>query len=283
MNAAHEESGATAGESALSDLRWRRVEKGDAKLEPRDAGLRFRLRDAASAQYSNAQIDDYQGLPRREFTWRPPLRLTVRARFSHLPATGKTPQSGLKGTAGFGFWNDPFLMTEPRAPALPRAAWFFHASPPSNMKLDLETPGYGWKAATIDALRPAALLLASLALPAVLLMNVRALYRRLWPPIQRRLNVAEAVVGVDTREWHTYELAWGNERARFTVTAEGARPRQVLDAPAPHGPLGFVMWMDNQYLVATPWGRVRWGVLDVPGEQWLDVSHLAIEPVSDES
>jgi hypothetical protein len=184
----------------------------------------------------------------------------------------------LKGTAGFGFWNDPFLMTEPRAPTLPRAAWFFHASPPSNMKLDLETPGCGWKAATIDALRPAALLLAPLALPAVLLMNLRPLYRKLWPPIQRRLNMAEALVDVDTREWHTYALEWGTERARFTVAAEGAQPRQVLEAPAPHGPLGFVMWMDNQYLVATPWGKVRWGVLDVPGAQWLDVSHLSIEP-----
>ena len=283
MSAVREEFGATAGQSALSDPRWRRVEKGSGTLEAEGSGLRFCLRDAAAAGYSNAQIDDYQGLPRREFVWRPPLRLTVRARFSHLPATGDTPQSGLKGTAGFGFWNDPFLMTEPRVPALPRAAWFFHASPPSNMKLDLGTPGRGWKAATIDALRPAALLLAPLALPAMLLMNVRALYRRLWPPIQRRLNVAEALVNVDTREWHIYELAWGTERARFTVAAEGAQPRQVLDAPAPHGPLGFVIWMDNQYLVATPRGKVRWGVLDVPGEQWLDVSHLAIEPVPDES
>jgi len=287
MKAIYEGFETTAGGTALSDPRWRRVEKGSGTLEPRDGGLRFCLREAASARYSNAQIDDYQGLPRREFAWQPPLRMAVRARFSHLPApiTGDAPQTraGLTGTAGFGFWNDPFLMTGLRVPALPRAAWFFYASPPSNIKLDLDMPGYGWKAATIDAQRPASLLLAPLALPAVLLMNLRPLYRALWPPIQRRLNVAEAPVQADTRQWQTYTLEWGTERARFSVTAGGQQPRQVLEAPAPHGPLGFVMWMDNQYLVATPWGKLRWGVLDVPGEQWLDVSHVAIEPLSDET
>ncbi len=265
----------------LNSLHWRRVEKGDAALQLQEGTLHLSLSDATSSRYSNAQIDDYQGLPRSNFAWRPPLRLTVRARFSHLPATPEgRPAAGraLAGTAGFGFWNDPFLMTELRAPALPRVAWFFYASPPSDMKLDLQVPGYGWKAATVDALRPAALWLAPLALPAILLMNLRPLYRALWPPIQRRLNVAEALLDVDTRQWHTYELDWGLERASFRVAARGGPPQQVLEAPAPRGLLGFVMWMDNQYLVATPWGRLRWGLLDVPGEQWLEVDHLVIEP-----
>jgi hypothetical protein len=39
------------------------------------------------------------------------------------------------------------------------------------------------------------------------------------------------------------------------------------------------MWLDNQYLVVTPWGRLRWGLLDTPGRQWLEVSELAIEPL----
>ncbi len=279
-----EQSSSRSRGTDLNSLDWRRIEKGNAGLQFQDRTLRFCLSDATSARYSNAQIDDYQGLSRRDFVWRPPLRLTVRARFSHLPATaeGVSPaERALTGTAGFGFWNDPWLMTELRAPTLPRAAWFFYASPPSNMKLDLQVPGYGWKAATVDALQPAALWLAPLALPAILLMNLRPLYRALWPPIQRRLNVAEALLGVDTCQWHTYELEWGLERARFRVAAQGGPPRQVLEAPAPHGPLGFVMWMDNQYLVATPWGRLRWGLLDMPGQQWLEVDHLAIEPTPD--
>jgi hypothetical protein len=250
---------------------WRRPVKGAAALEPSGDTLRFVLDGATRRHYSNAQIDDYQDLPRRRFPWNPPLRLTVRARFSH-------PASRLLGTAGFGFWNDPFVMTGGRLPWLPRAVWFFFASPPANMKLDPGVPGYGWKAATIDAPRPAALPLALLALPAVLLMNIPALYRILWPPIQRAVNIGEALVPAEMTDWHTYVLDWGRDRARFFVDpAPGPLEEPFLEAPSPRGPQGLVLWVDNQYLVITPQGRFRWGVLDVPQRQWLEVDHVTVE------
>jgi hypothetical protein len=251
------------------DPRWRQLVVGAGRLESAASRLRLLTDGATSREYSDAQIDDYQGLPRRRFHWRPPLRLTVRARF------GRPPDGELRGTAGFGFWNDPFLMTGARMPTLPRAVWFFYASPPSNMKLDLDAPGHGWKAATIDALRPVSLLLAPLAPPAVLLMNVRRLYRAMWPPIQRAINVREAVLGVDMAAWQTYRIDWGEDRARFSVN-----DAPLLDAPAPRGPLGFVMWVDNQTMVVTPWGRLGWRLLDAAGRQWLEVDCLAIEPLA---
>jgi len=257
---------------------WRRYVVGAGALEPAAPTLRFVTANATSRRYSDAQIDDYQGLPRRRFLWRPPLRLTVRARFSH-PAGDDSRKltTGLRGTAGFGFWNDPFLMTGARMPTLPRAIWFFYGSAPSNMKLDLHAPGQGWKAATVYALHPAALLLAPIAPLAVLLMNLRPLYRTLWPPIQRALKVREATVEVEMTEWHTYVIEWGVEWACFRVDGETV----LVDAPSPRGPLGFVMWLDNQYMVVTPWGRFRWGLLDVPGRQWMEVDRLVIEPLQD--
>jgi hypothetical protein len=248
------------------DPRWRRHGKGEGSLERTDGTLRFVNLVTTSEAYTNAQIDDYQGLPRRRFPWRPPLRMTVRARFSH-------PEGQLSGTAGFGFWNDPFAMTERRIPTLPRAIWFFYGSPPSDMRLDANVPGRGWKAATIDALRPTALYLAPLALPAALLMNLRPLYRALWPPIQRALNVRESSVEASMTEWHTYVIDWGLERSAFSVDGE-----VVLDgAPSPRGRLGFVMWLDNQYMVVKPWGRFGWGLLEEPARQWLEVDWLEIE------
>jgi hypothetical protein len=253
--------------SAELDPCWQRYLVGVGALESTGSTLRFVVADATRRRYSDAQIDDYQGLPRRCFAWRPPLRMTVRARFSH-------PAGELRGTAGFGFWNDPFMMTGARMPTLPRAVWFFYGSPPSNMKLDLHTPGHGWKAATIDALRPATLVLAPLAPLAVLLMNIRPLYRALWPPIRRVIRVQEAAIGANMTAWHTYAVEWGAQWASFYVDGE-----PVLEgAPSPQGPLGFVMWLDNQYMVATPQGRFRWGLLGVPDRQWMEVDSLVIEP-----
>jgi len=256
-------------EDFTSDLGpyWRRYLKGGGALEPTGQALRFVNRDTEARQYTDAQIDDYQGLPRRRFPWRPPLMLTVRARFSH-------PDSALRGTAGFGFWNNPFLPAARQLSTLPRAVWFFYASPPSNMKLDLRTPGFGWKAATIDALRWPFFALLPAAPLAIPLMNIARLYRRLWPLGQRAIGVSEAPLAVEMTGWHTYVIQWEVDRARFFVD-----DAPVLDcATPPRGPLGFVMWLDNQYAVVTPWGRFRFGLLDAPGQQWMEVAWLEITP-----
>jgi hypothetical protein len=197
--------------------------------------------------------------------WQPPLQMTVRARFSH-------PAGALKGTAGFGFWNDPFMMTGSRWPALPRVIWFFYSSPPSNMKLDLHAPGYGWKAATLDAIRWPFFALLPTAPLAVPLMNISSLYRTFWPIGQKAINVSEAILTVEMTEWHTYVIDWGQRTAHFSVDGETALQCQT----APAGPLGFVLWLDNQYMVATPWGNFNYGLLDAPGRQWLEVSNIEI-------
>jgi hypothetical protein len=253
--------------------RWRTHLAGTGKLAAEEESLKFVTAGAVSARYTNAQIDDYQGLARKSFAWTPPLRLAVRARFSHTAEQ-------LRGTAGFGFWNDPLLMTEKRLPALPRAAWFFFASSPSDMKLDIDTPGAGWKATCIDAQRTGGLLWAPLAPLLVPLMNINSVYRALWPHVQHDLRISEATIPVDMTQWHTYELHWGRENSQFSVLqGDSSCQRVVLHSPSPRGPLGFVMWQDNQYLVLTPWGRIRWGLLDVPAGQWMEIDYLEITPL----
>jgi hypothetical protein len=239
---------------------------GVGRLERQGNAALLKLEGATRATYSDAQLDDYAGLPRREFPWRPPLRMTVRARFSH-------PAAELKGTAGFGFWNNPIPPGMRGLPRLPCAVWFFFSSPPSNIALARDVPGPGWKTATFEAARPAFLALAPFALPAMLLMRLPALYRVLWPIGQRAIGVSEALLPVELTDWHTYTLEWRPKGVTFFVDST-----HVHTAPcAPKGPLGFVTWLDNQYAVITPQGRFGFGFLDVPDEQWLALDFVRVE------
>lgn len=239
---------------------YRRLELGGGRIEDSAAGLRFVTTDATAQAYSDAQLDDYRQPGAPPLLHRPPQRLALRARFSH-------PAGELRGTAGFGFWNYPFVAYEWRLPRLPRAAWFFYASSPSNLKLDLLTPGYGWKAAVVDTQRPAALATLPLAPLAVALLQVAPLYRALWPIIQVAAGVREAPVPVAITDWHSYELTWDERHVHFSI--DGA---PLLTAPAPQGPLCFVAWLDNQYMVVTPQGRFGWGLLAAPGQQWMELA-----------
>ena len=246
--------------------RWQPWAIGAGRLDLGDGRLCCVLDPGDGRSYSDAQITDYRGLPVRAFPWRPPLRLTVRAWASHSTAD-------LRGTAGFGFWNEPFVPVGGQRPRLPRAAWFFFGSPPNAMTLAAGVPGHGWKAAVLDAGRPAFWLLAPFALPGFLVMRVPALYRRLWPLAQRAIGAAEVLLPTDLIEPHTYTLEWRAESVRFAV--DGA---DVLITPtAPRGPLGFIAWMDNQYAIVTPQGRFGFGLVATAAPQWLALERIDIQ------
>ncbi len=242
---------------------------GSGTLTPIEAGLRLCNGQTSTEQYTNAQIDDYQLLRRAAFLHHPPLTMTVRARFSHNATE-------LRGTAGFGFWNDPFGMSGPRRPTLPRALWFFFSGAASNMALALDVPGPGWKAATIDAQRWPFLLLAPTAPIAMPLMKLRPLYRRLWPIGQRAIGVHEALLTLDMTTWHHYQLEWQPESVRFFVD-----DTLILHADqSPRSPLGLVIWKDNQAMSVTPWSLPRHQIVTCAEEQWLEIADLTIKQSS---
>jgi len=249
--------------SNLSRLQPQRV--GSSCVMTTTTGHRLANGPTTANSYTNAQLDDYHGLKRRHFHWHPPLHLALHARFSHS-------ESELRGTAGFGFWNDPFGAGLHRLPTLPRALWFFFSSPPSAMTLALDVPGPGWKAATIDTWRWPFLLLAPTTPVAMSLMRFRSLYRLLWPIGQRAIGVYEAMLAVDMTEWHTYRLEWDIGAARFWVD-----DHLVLTADqAPRGPLGLVIWKDNQAMTISPWQLPRHQLVACNEEQWMEVADVTI-------
>lgn len=240
---------------------WRVLQQNGGRAIILESGLRLATSGASRSLYANAQIDDYTGLTRRSLPWRPPVRMRIEARFP----------TALLGTAGFGFWNNP-ISPLGSWPALPATLWFFYASPPSNIAPTLTVPGSGWKAATLDTTTRTALRMAPLA-PAVLLLNrIPALRRRIWPRIQHSLRVAEVNLGPLPTDWRTYEIEWRPDGARFLIDQQ-----LVLETDqSPQGPLGFVTWVDTQWLIATPQGRFGWGLLDAPQVQYFDIRSIQI-------
>ncbi len=234
---------------------------GTGRIEVRGEHTQLIVPQASHTQYSDAQLDDRLIYPGRSLVHRPPLRLTLRARFS-----GET----LLGTAGFGFWNHPLLAPSNPLP-LPRAIWFFYASSPSHMDLALDVPGCGWKAAMIDATKLGAVAMAPLALPVVLLNRSERLYRHVWPFVQKNLTIEEKVLPLDLLpQWHTYTIVWGIDHARFAVDEQ-----VVLETDrAPRGPMCFVAWVDNRLAVVTPTGAIQFGLFDVNQPQWLEIEDL---------
>jgi hypothetical protein len=257
------------------DPRWLVTCPGGGLVEIVESTLRLEAPGAAAGVYSDAQIDDYSGRARPLFQWRPPLRLEIRARFSHpmhpIAAGADTNQRLLNGTAGFGFWNYPLSLTG-AVLRLPDAIWFFGASQPSNMALVPGIPGWGWKAQVVRAHRLGALAAAG---PTALSALWGRLSRRVdagarW--VQRLTGAREARLSNDPCEWATYEIDWRAERAIFRVNSAVA-----LIAPnPPPGPLGFVAWIDNQYAVATPRGELRFGTI-ASEREWVELDFIRIQ------
>jgi hypothetical protein len=220
--------------------------------------------------YTNAQLDDYHGFThgRRfgapRFAGGPPARLSLRARASHAAPIG---------TLGFGFWNEPFSVTG-AVLSTPNVVWFFYASPPSDMALAPGVPGWGWKAATLNTGRLPGLLVAPGALLAIALTRVPGLGRPIMRWARRFAVAHEALLPpAALDEWHAYRLEWNAGEARFAVDGT-----EVLRSPAPpRRSMGFVIWIDNQYAIASEAGHFGFGLRPLPEPQWLEVEDFRLE------
>ncbi len=254
---------------------WNLTRLGDGDIASADSILRLSFEAATEDRYTDAQIDDYTTPKGIHFSWRPPLRMDVRARASNPAAhpNGTGGRFALVGTAGFGFWNLPFSPAG-KVFHLPEAVWFFYASPPSQMQLVPGSPGWGWKAQVVHAQRLGALAAGLPTLASVALARATGNQKPAARWVQRLSGTQESILDTDLTTWHDYRLEWRREAARFWV--DGAL---ALTAPnPPRGPLGFVAWLDNQYAIATPRGTFHFGALN-SGPEWLEIDSLNITPL----
>ncbi len=238
-----------------------------AGVTPIPGGWRFEMPAGRRGTYRLAQLDDYAALTRRRLPWSAPLTVSLRARLS---------ASDLPGTWGFGLWNDPFGLsigfggTAGRLPNLPQAAWFFHGSSENYLSLRDDLPARGFFAGALRSPRLPSLVLAPglLALPFLALRPVSRRLRRLGARI---VGEAAAPMLVDVTNWHQYTFTWLREGVQFKVDSQ-----LLLETPiSPRGPLGLVLWIDNQYAAWAPDGGLRYGTLANP-PAWMEISNLEV-------
>ena len=219
----------------------------------------------SSRSYRLAQLDDYTGLSRRSFPWSPPIKIRLRARAS----AGAIP-----GTWGFGLWNDPFGMTlvrgsEVRLPTLPNSVWFFFASLPNYLSFQDDLPGWGQLAAVFRSpgkLPPG--LIASL--PILPLALLRPVSRWLRSRVSSHVHQDTLGLDLDPTEWHTFEIDWHPDVVVFHLDGQTLKEMGTQ----PNGPLGLVVWIDNQFARWSPDGRLGYGTLENPEDSWIEVEGL---------
>lgn len=244
---------------------WVRFCSGHADIEHQPGILRLALEGAELGKLSDAEIDDHRTVPRHQLPWTPPLRMTVRARMSHRAGE-------ILGTAGFGFWNDPFdWIGNVQVP--PNALWFFYASPQSDMAFAPNVRGHGWKAATLNAGRADRLAMAL----GNLIFRLPGMSKWVFRLAQMRTHAHEKILDdVALTEWHEYRIDWLPREARFFVDSA-----EVFRAPnPPRVPLGFVAWVDNNAAVMGPGRAFAFERIRIEQRQWLELARVRIEPLN---
>lgn len=241
----------------------------DAKAESFENGWRLEIAEGNPGTYRLAQVDDYASLARRRFLWQEHTTLSLSCRIS---------QPALPGTWGFGLWNDPFTVsfglqgTARRLPALPNACWFFHASAENHLSFASNQPASGFLAQCFSSPRiPSALLAPGVFASPFLL--IRSLSRWLREYITAKLIREDAhSLSLDVTKWHDYRLRWSPHRVEFVIDNATA----FETATSSKGPLGLVIWIDNQFAAWKPDGSLRMGTLANP-PAWMEIRDLTVE------
>ena len=245
---------------------------GAQVVEVQPGNWRLTIPAGGMKEYRLAQLDDYLFRSRRKFLWQPPLSVNLEARLS---------TQELFGTWGFGLWNDPFSANlglggmARRLPALPDTAWFFFASPPNYLALQDHHPAQGMLAATFSAPRLPFWFLA-LGVPFVPFLAVPFIARGLRRVARILVKESARKLELDLTIWHSYRLAWLPDEVQFSVDGTSAFTTSI----SPVGPLGLVLWIDNQYAAFTPDGRFKTGTLASQEPAWMElrniIDHLTI-------
>jgi hypothetical protein len=240
----------------------------DAQIDPIPGGWRLNIGAGPAGKYRLAQLDDYGQTSRTNFPHNLPFYMSLRARAAH---------GTLPGTWGFGLWNDPFGLSlgfganPGRLPILPNAAWFFFAHNHNHLSLSDEQPGSGNLVGGYRSPHISSLLLTPCLLVAPFLLWLPAA-RALRRAANRVVEQALSKVEFDVTLWHDYAMRWTPRGILFEIDGQIIFTSRL----SPRGPMGLVVWLDNQYAAWRIDGSLAYGTLATPPDCWVEITHLHV-------
>jgi hypothetical protein len=101
---------------------------------------------------------------------------------------------------------------------------------------------------------------------------IRPLVRRIRRLSSSVVKQDAVALAIDPMERHAYRIDWSPDRTIFYVDGKLVLETTIF----PGGPLGLVMWVDNQYAALSPDGRLGYGTLPNPQPAWIEVEDLMI-------
>jgi hypothetical protein len=156
-------------------------------------------------------------------------------------------------------------------PVLPNAAWFFFASPENYLSIRNDHPSSGFLAAAFHSPSTSPLrLVPQLALVPLLFFHPWA--RRIRAKLSQVIDEQSIQLGVDVTQWNYYRLNWRTNKVEFSINSEPV----FVSPTSPSGPLGLVIWLDNQYASFKPSGEIKMGVLKSSTPAWMEIEGLEI-------
>lgn len=220
-----------------------------------------------AGQYRVAQLDDYRTRRRRDFLWLPPLSFSCEMR-----ASGRD----LPGTWGVGLWNDPFGFGIAQGavrllPALPNTAWFFFASEPNYLSFRDDLPAVGQLAGVFRSPKLPLWIFVPVGIVLAPMLLIPAAAHWLRKIASHLIREDAARLMLDPQEWHHYQIDWAADQVRFLLDGEV----MFETACVPQGPLGLVLWIDNQYAAWRPDGRLKYGTLENQSA-WIEIRDLKV-------
>ena len=180
----------------------------------------------------------------------------------------------MPGTWGFGLWNDPFALSlgfggKQRLPSLPNAAWFFFASPENHLSLRDDLPANGLMTAVFRA-NPKLLAMFALSAPIFPLALWKPSSKLIRSAVSKGIHQDARQLDLNPQNWHNYSMLWEEEQVRFWVDDKAVFSTSI----SPHPPLGFLLWIDNQYAAWPSDGRISYGTLSTNEDQWLEIKDI---------